>query len=93
MRNLINIFHTDLVHSTQDDNGYIQVQSSPLHPHLKLSLPFRDFEIIRKLCAELSRYGLQLQFSDDSTEVSVTSVPACFLAREMNEVPPIYINY
>lgn len=62
------------------------MQSSPLHPHFKLTFALGDFGILRKLTTELSRYGLQLQFSDDTTEVSVTSVPACFLAREMNEV-------
>ena len=82
---MINVdFNFTLVHSTKNDAGYIQVLSSPLHPHLGLSFPFGELQLIQKLSVEFTRYGLHLQFSDSI--VLVTRVPSCFLAREMNEV-------
>ncbi|KAI9552299.1 putative MLH3 [Daphnia sinensis] len=72
------------MHSTKSDDGYVQVQSSPIQPHLLLSFHSRDLEVIQKLSLELTRYGLHVQISDST--VVVTRVPACFLAREINEV-------
>jgi hypothetical protein len=73
-----------LVHSTKNDDGYIQVLSSPLHPHLQLTFPIGDLQLIQKLSVEFTRFGLHLQFTDST--VSATRVPSCFLAREINEV-------
>ncbi|KAK4037174.1 hypothetical protein OUZ56_029215 [Daphnia magna] len=72
------------IHSTKNDDGFVLVQSSPIQPHLSLSFHSRDLEIIQKLSVEFTRYGLHMQISDST--VVVTRVPACFLAREINEV-------
>ncbi|EFX74534.1 putative MLH3, MutL protein 3 [Daphnia pulex] len=72
------------MHSTKNDDGYIQVLSSPLHPHLQLTFPIGDLQLIQKLSVEFTRFGLHLQFSDST--VSATRVPSCFLAREINEI-------
>ncbi|XP_057376522.1 DNA mismatch repair protein Mlh3-like isoform X2 [Daphnia carinata] len=72
------------MHSTKNEDGYVQVQSSPIQPHLSMSFYSQDLEMIQKLSVEFTRYGLHMQFSDSS--VVVTRVPACFLAREINEI-------
>lgn len=77
-------FLFDLGHSNIDAEGFIQINSSSLHPHLQLPFHVEDLEIIKQLDVEFCRYGLGLQHKDSS--VLVTHAPTCFLAREIGEV-------
>ena len=73
------------MHSKKDSHGFIQIQSSPLQPHLQLTFTPRETDVLRKLTEKLIGFGLSLTIANE-TNIFVTRVPSCFLERETSEV-------
>jgi len=73
------------VHTGKDDNGFIQIQSSPLQPHFQLTFAPNETVILQKCKDILICFGLSLTVTDE-VSVLVTRVPSCFLERETSEV-------